>query len=95
MPVVGAIEAFTRVAAELVGLDADLGTLEAGKLADFVVVGGDPLQNPQAITDALAVVRSGRTMDSLRVRPPAATPGRVERDLRTSDRTEPERSRHF
>jgi imidazolonepropionase-like amidohydrolase len=95
MPAVGAIEAFTRVAAELVGLDADLGTLEAGKLADFVVAGGDPLQNPHAITDPLAVVHSGRTVDSLRVRPPTATQGRVERDLRTSDRTEPERSRHF
>ena len=37
-----ALEATTRSAAELMGLDADLGTIEAGKLADLVVVDGDP-----------------------------------------------------
>ena len=38
-----AIVATTRSAAELMGLEAELGTLEAGKRADFVVVDGDPL----------------------------------------------------
>ena len=38
-----AIVATTRSAAELMGLDAELGTLQAGKRADFVVVEGDPL----------------------------------------------------
>ena len=38
----GALEAATRSAAELMGLEADLGTLEAGKLADVVVLEGDP-----------------------------------------------------
>ena len=38
-----AIVASTRSAAELMGLDADLGTLEPGKRADLVVVEGDPL----------------------------------------------------
>jgi imidazolonepropionase-like amidohydrolase len=37
-----ALEATTRSAAQLMGLDADLGTIEAGKLADLVVVDGDP-----------------------------------------------------
>jgi imidazolonepropionase-like amidohydrolase len=36
------LEATTRSAAQLMGLDADLGTVEPGKLADLVVVGGDP-----------------------------------------------------
>jgi len=36
------LEATTRSAAELMGLDADLGTIEEGKLADLVVIGGDP-----------------------------------------------------
>jgi imidazolonepropionase-like amidohydrolase len=36
------LEATTRSAAQLMGLDADLGTIEEGKLADLVVVGGDP-----------------------------------------------------
>jgi imidazolonepropionase-like amidohydrolase len=37
-----ALVATTRSAAELMGLEADLGTLEPGKLADVVVVTGDP-----------------------------------------------------
>ena len=37
-----ALEATTRSAAQLMGLDADLGTIEPGKLADLVVVSGDP-----------------------------------------------------
>jgi imidazolonepropionase-like amidohydrolase len=36
------LEATTRSAAELMGLDDDLGTIEEGKLADLVVIGGDP-----------------------------------------------------
>jgi imidazolonepropionase-like amidohydrolase len=36
------LEATTRSAAQLMGLDSDLGTIEEGKLADLVVIGGDP-----------------------------------------------------
>lgn len=36
------LEAATRNAAQLLGVDGDLGTIEPGKLADLVVVGGDP-----------------------------------------------------
>ena len=39
-----AIVATTRSAAELMGLDDELGTLEPGKRADLVVVSGDPLE---------------------------------------------------
>ena len=38
-----AIVATSRSAAELMGLDAELGTIEPGKRADLVVVDGDPL----------------------------------------------------
>ena len=38
-----ALVATTRSAAELMGLDDELGTLEAGKRADLVVVSGDAL----------------------------------------------------
>jgi imidazolonepropionase-like amidohydrolase len=38
-----AIVATTRSAAELMGLEDELGTLEPGKRADLVVVDGDPL----------------------------------------------------
>jgi imidazolonepropionase-like amidohydrolase len=36
------LEATTRSAARLMGLERDLGTIEEGKLADLVVIGGDP-----------------------------------------------------
>jgi imidazolonepropionase-like amidohydrolase len=36
------LEATTRSAAELLGVDGDLGTIEEGKVADLVVVSGDP-----------------------------------------------------
>jgi imidazolonepropionase-like amidohydrolase len=36
------LEATTRSAAQLMGLDGDLGTIAEGKLADLVVIGGDP-----------------------------------------------------
>ena len=36
------LEATTRSAAQLLGVDDRLGTIEEGKLADLVVVGGDP-----------------------------------------------------
>jgi imidazolonepropionase-like amidohydrolase len=38
-----ALEATTRSAAELMGLEDELGTLEPGKRADVVVIGGDPM----------------------------------------------------
>jgi imidazolonepropionase-like amidohydrolase len=36
------LEATTRSAAQLLGVDADLGTIEPGKVADLVLVDGDP-----------------------------------------------------
>ena len=39
-----ALTATTRTAAELMGLDADLGTIEPGKVADLVVAAGDPFE---------------------------------------------------
>ena len=36
------LEATTRSAAQLLGVDGERGTIEPGKLADLVVVSGDP-----------------------------------------------------
>ena len=44
-----AIEASTRNGAEALGLLKDLGTIEKGKLADVIVVAGNPLQNMAAM----------------------------------------------
>ena len=47
-----ALRAATLLSAEAVGVEKDLGTIEAGKLADLIIVKGDPLSN---IKDALLV----------------------------------------
>ena len=50
-----ALRAATGWAAECLGLECDIGTVEKGKLADLIVVAGDPLsdvtvlQNPERI----------------------------------------------
>jgi imidazolonepropionase-like amidohydrolase len=41
MTPLGALEATTRSAAQLLGVDGELGTIEAGKIADLVAVSGD------------------------------------------------------
>lgn len=46
-----AIAAGTRVAAELLGLDERLGTLEPGKAADIVVCDGDPVADISLLAD--------------------------------------------
>lgn len=57
-----AIVAGTRTSAELCGLDGELGTVEAGKLADVVVVRGDPLADVDALgkpENILLVLKGG------------------------------------
>lgn len=46
-----AIEASTRVAAEALGLDHTIGTIEAGRLADVIVVDGDPASDIEVLLD--------------------------------------------
>jgi len=53
-----ALVAATRTPAEMLGRD-DLGTLEVGKRADFVVVGGDPLVSVRALRDLRYTVVDG------------------------------------
>jgi imidazolonepropionase-like amidohydrolase len=53
------IEAATRHAAYVCGQGNELGTLEAGKLADLIVVEGDPLDDLNAMDSILYVVKDG------------------------------------
>jgi imidazolonepropionase-like amidohydrolase len=54
-----ALVATTRTAAELMGLEAELGTLEPGKRADLVVVEGDPLEVDKLSERIQAVWKDG------------------------------------
>jgi len=54
-----AIEAATRNGAEALGLTKELGTVEKGKLADVIVVAGNPLQDMSAMKRVYVVVKGG------------------------------------
>jgi len=66
-----AIAAATRVNAQIVGKGRDLGTIEPGKLADVIVVKGNPLFDIVALSDVEIVVKDGVVLKG----GPAADPG--------------------
>jgi imidazolonepropionase-like amidohydrolase len=53
------IQAVTRNAARLLGLEAHVGTVEAGKDADLLVLAADPLADAAGLTRVVAVFRRG------------------------------------
>ena len=60
MTPMSAIQAATVNAADLLGLSAEIGTLEAGKRADIIAVDGDPLTDVSVLTSMDFVMRDGR-----------------------------------
>ena len=54
-----AIAAATRVNAQIIGKGGDLGTIEPGKLADVIVVDGNPLFDIVALSRVAIVVKDG------------------------------------
>jgi len=60
IPPMAAIQAGTRVAAELLRWDDRLGTLERGKLADIIAVPGSPLTDISALQRVSIVMIGGR-----------------------------------
>jgi imidazolonepropionase-like amidohydrolase len=54
------IVAATRNSARSCDMESDLGTLEAGKLADVLVVDGDPLADVKMLTNTHLVLREGK-----------------------------------
>jgi imidazolonepropionase-like amidohydrolase len=57
-----AIQAATGVAAEALGWEERLGTVEPGKLADITVVNGNPLGDIRALADVHVVIKDGVTV---------------------------------
>ena len=58
-----ALRAATIDGAAYLGLDKDIGSIEAGKLADFVILDEDPLADIRNTTSIATVVLNGRTYD--------------------------------
>jgi imidazolonepropionase-like amidohydrolase len=57
-----AIEAATRLGAELLGIDDRTGTIQEGLEADLIVVDQDPTENILSLQDVLMVVNNGKVV---------------------------------
>jgi len=54
-----AIVSATKTSSECLGLEKEIGTLELNKIADIVIVNGDPLKNIKALHDVDTVISKG------------------------------------
>jgi len=55
-----AIKSATSVAAELLGWQDKIGSIEPGKLADIIAVKGDPLKDISVLKDVKFVMKDGK-----------------------------------
>ncbi|MGI9628745.1 MAG: amidohydrolase family protein [Longimicrobiales bacterium] len=58
-----ALVAGTQGAAEMIGAEADFGTIEAGKRADLLILGADPLEQIRNTRSLETVISEGRVVD--------------------------------
>lgn len=59
-----ALQGATLWAAEVIGQQRDLGSIEPGKFADFTVIEGDPLADIGATRNVRMVIKGGDVMDT-------------------------------
>jgi imidazolonepropionase-like amidohydrolase len=59
MPPLRVISSLTRIGANILGKTRDLGTVEPGKLADIIVVKGNPLFDIMALSQVEMVIKGG------------------------------------
>jgi imidazolonepropionase-like amidohydrolase/Tol biopolymer transport system component len=69
-----ALKTATLLGAKAIGLDGDLGSLSAGKLADLVIMDKNPLENIRNSNTIVFVVKNGRVYDASTLDEIAPTP---------------------
>jgi imidazolonepropionase-like amidohydrolase len=57
----------TLTSAEVVGADRERGTVAAGKLADLILIDGDPARHIEDIRKVAVVIKSGRVYDPAKI----------------------------
>ena len=62
-----ALRCATLSGARYLGMDADLGSIEKGKLADLVVLGKNPLENIRNSESVRYVMKNGRLYEGARM----------------------------
>ena len=67
IPAARVLQIATRDAARVMGRSKELGTIAPGKLADLVLVDGDPTQDISAIRNTDRVVKDGVLFDAAEV----------------------------
>ena len=80
-----ALRSATLHGAQYIGMEKDIGSLEAGKLADLVVIDGNPLEDLRQTEDVALVMVNGRlfdaaTMDQIGNHPEKRQPFWFQRD---------------
>lgn len=65
MPPMEAIKAATMVNAELLGMKAEIGSVESGKLADLIAVDENPVQNIKTLQNVRFVMKDGKVYKQL------------------------------
>jgi imidazolonepropionase-like amidohydrolase len=58
-----AITSATKTSAEAIGLDDKLGTIEVGKIADILIVKGEPFQNIGDLRNTQLVMKEGKVVN--------------------------------
>jgi Tol biopolymer transport system component len=61
--ITNALKAATILGAESIGLDGDIGSIKVGKLADFIILDKNPLENIRNTNTVFQVMKNGRLYD--------------------------------
>ncbi len=90
IPPAEVIKAATANAAEILGQGDKLGSITEGKLADILVVEGDPLQNIRNTQKIFMVIKNGKILDredlARKINPPHETSATPENEPKTSQK---------